>query len=398
MNPNATPSVGKDPTPEDQTVVARRFGLGKRKAKKAGQRVLVASQWELIRWKFSRHKLAVAGLAVLGILYLGALFCEPLSPMDPRQTNASRRLAPPTRIRFRDESGLRITRPFVYGLTQVRDPLTLRFSYVDDETVQYRIRFFVRGAEYRLWGLFRSDLRLFGVEDGGDFFLMGTDTLGRDVFSRILYGSRISLSIGLVGIAISFVLGVLIGGASGYFGGTIDIVIQRVIEFLRGIPTLPLWMGLSVALPPHWPMLRIYFGIVVILSLIGWTGLARVVRGKFMSLREEDFVMAARVHGAGELKVIVKHMLPSFYSHIIASLTLSVPNMILGETALSFIGLGLQSPAISWGVLLQQAQAIRVLANSPWLLAPGFFIIATILAFNFVGDGLRDAADPYATV
>lgn len=219
--------------------------------------------------------------------------------------------------------------------------------------------------------------------------------MGRDMLSRIIYGGRISLSIGLVGVAISFIFGIVIGGISGYFGGKVDIAIQRIIEFIISIPTLPLWMGLSLALPPHWTMIQVYFGIVIILSLVGWTGLARVVRGKFMATREEDFVMAAKISGASEARVIFKHLLPSFYSYIIASLTLSIPGMILGETALSFIGLGLQPPAISWGVLLSGSQAIRVLANTPWLLIPGIFVIIAILAFNFVGDGLRDAADPY---
>jgi len=222
--------------------------------------------------------------------------------------------------------------------------------------------------------------------------------MGRDMLSRVINGGRLSLSVGLLGIAISFIFGITIGGVSGYYGGKADVIIQRIIEFIRSIPTLPLWMGLSAALPPYWSIVKVYFGIVIILSLVGWTGLARVVRGKFMSVREEDFVMAARLHGASEARIIFKHLLPSFYSYIIASLTLSIPGMILGETSLSFIGLGLQPPAISWGVLLKESQAIRVLANSPWLLIPGIFVIITILAFNFVGDGLRDAADPYATI
>jgi peptide/nickel transport system permease protein len=238
---------------------------------------------------------------------------------------------------------------------------------------------------------------LFGVEKG-TLFLFGTDNKGRDVLSRIIHGGRISLSVGLLGIAVSFLIGITVGGVSGYFGGTVDLIIQRVIEFIRSIPTLPLWMALSVSLPRTWSMEKIYFGIVVILSLVGWTGLARVVRGKFMALREEEYIMAAQLNGATEGRIIFRHMVPSFASHIIASLTLSVPGMILGETSLSFIGLGLQEPAISWGVLLKDAQRITVLANSPWLLIPGAFVIIAILCFNFVGDGLRDAADPFANV
>jgi peptide/nickel transport system permease protein len=273
---------------------------------------------------------------------------------------------------------------------------TLSRSYTEDSTIKYSVSFFVKGDPYKLWGLFQTRLHLFGTA-GGRIFLFGADMLGRDMFSRILYGSQISLSIGLVGVAISFVMGITLGGISGYFGGKIDLLIQRIIEIIRSIPTLPLWMALSAALPPTWPMTRIYLGIVVILSFLGWTGLARVVRGKFMALREEDFIMAAQLYGASKSRIIFLHMLPSFYSHIIASLSLSIPGMIIGETSLSFIGLGLQAPAISWGVLLKDAQAVSVLANSPWLLIPGLFVIITVLAFNFVGDGLRDAADPYST-
>jgi peptide/nickel transport system permease protein len=300
-------------------------------------------------------------------------------------------------LHFFDDAGRFHLRPFVYHLQKSMDPVTLRELYDEDTTQRLAIRFFVRGDRYRLWGLFESEVHFFGIEEGR-LFLIGADGLGQDMLSRLIYGGRVSLSVGLVGVAISFVLGIAIGGVSGYFGGPADLLIQRLIEFLRSIPTLPLWMGLSAALPPYWSMIQVYFGIVVILSLTGWTGLARVVRGKFMAVREEEFVMAAQLHGASKRRIIFKHLLPSFHSHVIASLTLAIPGMILGETALSFIGLGLQAPAISWGVLLREAQAIRVLANSPWILIPALFVIVAILAFNFVGDGLRDAADPYTAV
>jgi peptide/nickel transport system permease protein len=277
------------------------------------------------------------------------------------------------------------------------DPEALRRTFVIDESVRHPIGLFVRGEPYRLWGLLTLDRHLIGpLEAGAPMYLLGADRLGRDVLSRIIAGARISMSIGLIGVLLSLVLGVLIGGISGYYGGGVDMVIQRVIEFLRSIPTIPLWLGLAAALPPNWPPLRIYFGITIILSLIGWTGLARVVRGRFLALREEDFVMAARLDGSSELRVILRHMVPSFMSHIIAAITLAIPNMILAETALSFLGLGLRSPIVSWGVLLQEAQNIRAVATAPWLLLPGIAVVAAVLALSFLGDGLRDAADPYA--
>ena len=356
----------------------------------------VATQWQLIRWKFMRHKVAVISLAVIAIFYLFAIFAEFLSPYDPTNHDTDYMFMPPQRVRFFDEGKFQL-RPFVYGMTSQMDENTFRTTWELDKTQKYPVKLFVRGDTYELWGLFESNIHLFGVDEG-TMYLVGTDKMGRDMLSRIIFGGRISLSVGLLGIAISFVIGVIMGGFSGYFGGVTDLIIQRIIEFLRSIPTLPLWMALSVALPPTWTVVQIYFGIVVILSLVGWTGLARVVRGKFMSLREEEYVMAAQLNGSNESRVIFKHMLPSFTSHIIASLTLSVPSMILGETALSFIGLGLQNPAISWGVLLNDAQRIIVLADSPWLLSPGLFVIIAILCFNFVGDGLRDAADPYSSI
>jgi len=358
------------------------------------ERIFVASQWQLVRWRFKRHRLAVVSLVILALFYLVAIFADFIAPYDPNRYDTDYMYAPPQWPRFVEDGRLEL-RPFVYAAVPAPSSSAFRPMYRLDRAQKYPICFFVHGDPYHFLGLVETDLHLFGAKDGV-FFILGADGMGRDMLSRIIHGSRLSLSVGLVGIGISFVIGILVGGISGFFGGVVDVAIQRVIEFIRSIPTLPLWMALSVALPPQWTIIQVYFGITVILSLVGWTGLARVVRGKFMALREEDFVMAARLTGSSEMRIIFKHMLPSFYSHIIASLTLSVPGMILGETSLSFLGLGLQPPAISWGVLLRDAQRIRALAYSPWLLAPGLFIIVAVLCFNFVGDGLRDAADPYS--
>ncbi|HEV8635023.1 MAG TPA: ABC transporter permease [Chloroflexota bacterium] len=361
-------------------------------------RLTVASQRQLVWWRFKKHKVALASAVVLALLYLVALFAEPVAPYDPQQVRGQYKYVQPVPITFVDGEGNVTLRPGVNGLVGERDPDTLRLTYLPDPSVWYPVQFFVRGSEYKLWGLFESDLHLVGLgAEAPDqtLFLLGTDRLGRDVFSRIVYGARLSLSIGLVGVGLSFLLGISIGGVSGYYGGWIDMLVQRVIEFLRSIPRIPLWMALAAAVPPKWPIEYVYFAITIILSLIQWTGLARVVRGRFLSLREEDFVLAARLAGASQRRIIFRHMLPSFTSHIIASLTLAIPGTILGETGLSFLGLGLREPAISWGVLLQDAQSIQTVALSPWLMLPAVPLILTIMAFNFLGDGLRDAADPY---
>jgi peptide/nickel transport system permease protein len=358
-------------------------------------RLFHASQWLLIWWKFRKHKLAMIGGPIVVVLYLIVLFCEFISPYIPVERFPDYLDARPHVIHFYDpQSGFSL-RPFVYGLKSERDPETFRKIYSEDPTVKYPIYFLVHGESYKFWGLVQTDIHLFGIKDE-PIFLMGTDRLGRDLFSRTMYGSRISLSIGLVGIAMNFFLGMLLGGLSGYLGGLVDTIIQRAIDLLISIPTLPLWMALAAALPRDWPPLRIYFGIVIVLSVIGWTGLARVIRGKLLSLREEDFVMAARLVGSNDIRIIAQHLLPSFASYIIVQLTLSIPNMILGETSLSFLGLGLQPPVVSWGVLLQDAQNVQTVAHYPWRLIPVFFVIVTVLVFNFLGDGLRDAADPYA--
>ena len=358
------------------------------------ERFFIASQWSLMWWKFRRHRLAIVSSAVLLVLYVLAGFCEFIAPYDLTERHRRYVYTPPQRIRLFHDG--RITRPFVYGLERSVDPETLRKSYSENRSEVYPLRFLIRGHEYRFWDLFPTDVHLFGVDSGGTAFLLGTDRLGRDMLSRIVYGSRISLSIGLIGVTLSLLLGVILGGVSGYYGGTTDNLIQRFIEMLRSFPTIPLWMALSAALPAQWPPLRIYFGITVILSLVGWTGLARVVRGKLLALREEDYAMAARVAGASEGRIIAGHLIPAFMSHIIVTVTLAIPGMILAETALSFLGLGLRPPVTSWGVLLQEAQNVRTVALHPWLLLPVLFVIVTVLAFNFIGDGLRDAADPYA--
>jgi peptide/nickel transport system permease protein len=355
----------------------------------------LASQWELMWRKFRRHKMAMIGGLLLILFYLAGAFCGFLSPYDPNRRFSAYQEIPPMRVRFFEIGGGFRLRPFVYGIKKSQDPVTWESIYVEDESVRYPIRFFVRGDRYKLWGLFRTDLHLFGVEAPGVLFLLGTDTLARDLFSRNLYASRLSLSIGLVGVAVSFVLGCILGGIAGYYGGTADMLIQRVIEFLLSIPKIPLWLALAAALPDDWPMIRIYFGITIVLSLVGWTGLARVVRGKLLQLREEDFTLAARIAGGTDWYIITQHLLPSFMSYLIVNITLRIPQMILGETALSFLGVGLREPAVSWGVLLQDAQNVRTIALHPWLLLPAVFVIVVVLAFNFLGDGLRDAADPY---
>jgi len=362
------------------------------------EKIYVASYWKLIWWKFLRHRLAVVSAVIIVLLYLVAAFAEFVAPYNPEDSFVKYKLAPPSRVHIFDAEG-NLHRPFVYKIVRDRDPETLRNIYTEDTTTRYPVRFFVQGDEYKMWGRFPMQRHFFGLDvpqDEQGIFLLGADRLGRDIFSRMVYGARISLTIGLISVFISLTLGILLGGLSGYYGGFIDTSIQRTIEFVRSVPEIPLIMGLGAALPADLPVIQLYFGITIVLSLIGWTGLARVVRGRFLSLREEDFVMAARLSGSSEFRVIFRHMLPSFLSHIIASLTLAIPAIIIAETSLSFIGLGLRAPAISWGVLLQEAQNIRSLALAPWVLTPGLAVVISVLAFNFLGDGIRDAADPYA--
>jgi peptide/nickel transport system permease protein len=361
----------------------------------AEERISVATQWQLMWWRFRRHRLAMVGSIVVLLFYAAVFFADFLAYAAPTASEAQRSLLPPQRIQWFEAGQVR---PYVLGFTGRRDPATLKRVYTLDPAKKIPVRFFARGFEYRLFGLIPADRHLLGVEGANPeetLFLLGTDDQGRDLWSRLMYATRTSLSIGLLGVTISLVLGVLLGGISGFYGGGIDTVIQRVIEIVRSIPTIPLWMGLAAALPNSWTILQIYFAITLIISLIGWTELARVVRGRFLSLREEEFVMAAELAGSSRSRIILSHMVPSFLSHIIAATTLALPAMIISETSLSFLGLGLRPPAVSWGVLLQQAQNVQALAISPWLLLPAIPVIVVILAFNFMGDGLRDAADPY---
>ncbi|MEM7535434.1 MAG: ABC transporter permease [Chloroflexota bacterium] len=355
----------------------------------------LASQWQLVWRKFRRHKLALFATAIVLLLYFMAIFAEFFSVNDYQQRFASAASSPPTAIHFFDEAGQFYLRPFVYQMEQTLDMDTLQRVYTEDTSMRYPLKLFVQGSDYEVWGLFAGNLRILGVDEPATLFLFGTDEFGRDVYSRTIHASRISLSIGFIGVMMSFVLGCIIGGISGYFGGTTDLVIQRIIEFVISIPTIPLWIALAAALPPQWTSVQVYFGITIVLATVGWTTLARTVRGKLLELREADFVMAARISNMSDFDIILKHLLPSFASYLIVTLTLAVPGMILGETALSFLEIGIRPPAVSWGVLMQDAQNVRALSQSPWLLIPAAFVIVTVLCFNFIGDGLRDAADPY---
>jgi peptide/nickel transport system permease protein len=362
-------------------------------------RVDVASQWKLMWWRFRKHKLALISGVVVIFIYMVALFAEFLAPYSAVSYMADCKNMPPQGLRFfrTDENRKKIFGPFVYGYTMTIDPQSLRRRFVQDTSKVYPVRFFTPGEPYKLWALFDARLHLISpIDANAPMYLFGGDSLGRDLFSRVIHGTRVSMSIGLIGVIISLFLGILLGGISGYYGGPVDNLIQRITEFLRSIPTIPLWMGFAAAIPLSWPPLRVYFAITLILSLIQWTGLARVVRGKFFALKTDDFVTAARLDGCGEIRIILHHMVPSFVSHIIASVTLSIPGMILSETSLSFLGIGLRPPVVSWGVLLQEAQNIRSIAACPWLLFfPGISVVIAVLALNFLGDGLRDAADPY---
>jgi peptide/nickel transport system permease protein len=358
------------------------------------ERFYYASQWELIRWRFSRHKMAVFSLVFLIILYILAVFAEFFSPYTIDTRFEGFQQASPSKVHWIRPDGS--FGPYVFHINRELNPDTFRFLFTEDTSQWFPIKFFVQGPRYKFWGLSYTNWHLFGVESTQPVLLFGADRIGRDVFSRTLHGARISLSIGLVGVFLSFTLGIILGGISGYLGGLVDDIIQRIIDFLVAIPGLPLWMTLAAALPREMPTLQLYFWITVMLSILGWTGLARVVRGKLLQLREEDYTLAARGAGVSNWRIITRHLLPGFTSHLIVSITFSVPGMILSETALSFIGVGIQPPAVSWGTLLQDAQNLTAVAQQTWLLIPAVWVIVTVLLFNFVGDGLRDAADPYA--
>jgi peptide/nickel transport system permease protein len=372
------------------------FGLFRRRpALSRAERFAQATQLQLTWWRFKRHRLAMASLVMVLLFYLVAIGADFLATTDPHATDARTSYIAPQPIHLFDDDGS--FRPHVNGLKGVRDLKTFKVVYTVDPARKVYLQFFGDGYEYSFLGM-RTSIHLFSLKDpqrGDGIFILGTDLLGRDCWSRLMVATRVSLTIGLVGVSISLFLGVLLGGVSAIYGGVVDTLIQRTIEVIRSMPTIPLWLGLAAALPNDWSVTQIYFSITIIISLLAWTDLARVVRGKFLSLREEDFVMAAELAGASTGRIIFHHMLPSFASHIIAAVSLALPAMIISETSLSFLGLGLRPPAISWGILLQDAQSIQSLALAPWLLAAAVPVIVVILAFNFLGDGLRDAADPY---
>ena len=357
------------------------------------ERYFMAPQWRLVWWKFKRHRVALVSAVLILLLYASVLISEILAPYHLHTRHTGFIYAPPQTVRLFHEGSF--VGPFVYGYDYRLNMENLKREFTENPQKVQKLRFFCQGDDYRFWGMFEASFHFVCPAEDGTLFLLGTDRLGRDVLSRIIYGARISLTIGLVGITLSFIIGIIIGGLAGYYGGWIDNITQRSIEIMRSFPEIPLLMALSAILPVTWSPIGVYFGLTIILALLDWPGLARAVRSKLLSLREEDFCTAAQLMGASPARIIGRHLLPSFTSHLIASVTLSIPAMILGETALSFLGLGLRPPVTSWGVLLSEAQNINVVVLYPWLMIPVIPVIVVVLAFNFIGDGLRDAADPY---
>ncbi len=355
------------------------------------------TQRQKILYAFFRNKLGIVGMTTLFVLYMLVIFAGFISPYAMTTMHSKYRYLAPVRVHFFDDKGHFHIVPFIYGLKQERNPVTFAMEYKTDKTKIYPIHFFVKGEEWSFFGLFKSNLHLFGINQDADAMLalFGTDKYGRDLFSRVLYGGQVSMSVGLVGVTISLILGAIIGSLSGYYGGTVDLVVQRIIELLMSFPTLPLWLALSMIIPPSWPSTWVYFGVVTVLSLLGWMGIARVVRGMVLSLREKEFVLAAKLAGQSDFRIIRKHVIPNVMGYLIVVATLSIPGMILGESALSFLGLGIKEPMASWGLLLSEAQSMSSIALHPWLMIPGIFIVIAVLAFTFVGDSLRDALDPY---
>jgi peptide/nickel transport system permease protein len=358
--------------------------------------IYVAPNWKLVWWRFRKHKLAVVSTLIVILIAVVALVPGFFSTQDPQQSEATELFIPPQRLHFIDEGSLQL---FVFAVEGVRNPVTLRMEWQTSTESKVYLQLFAEGYPYEILGLIKTNRHLIGLEDTESdeyFHLLGTDRLGRDQWSRLIYGSQTSLSIGLISVLISTILGIILGGLSGYYGGSVDMVIQRMIELLQSLPAVPIWLALSAAMPRTWSVEQTYLAITVILALIGWTTLAREIRSRFLSLREEDFVVAAKLSGSKEARVVFRHMMPTMYSHIIAAVTLAIPVMIISETFLSFLGLGLRPPAISYGVLLQEAQNLQSIALAPWLLLPGLAVVITVLTMNIMGDGLRDAADPYS--
>ena len=373
----------------------QRYRGTRTRRQKVAEHLLEASQYGLMLAKFKKHRLALVSFYLLAAIYLIAICADFVAPYDTQTRFGDLVYASPTQIHLRDAQG-NFHLPFVYARTSKLDEATYTYNFVDDTTQRFPLQFFVKGEPYKMWGLIPGDVHLIGIQSEQPLFLLGSDQLGRDLFSRIVYAARVSLFIGFAGVLVSFLLGILLGGLSGYFGGVMDLIIQRVIEFIMSIPQIPLWMGLSAAIPRDWTGIQRFFAITVILSLVGWTGLARVVRGKIISLRDEDHGTAAKISSASDLAIIFKHLLPGFTSYLVVHITISIPGMILGETTLSFLGLGITAPNVSWGSLLQQATDVTVIGFYPWLLFPCAAIILAVILFNFIGDGLRDAADPYS--